>query len=60
MGQMLATPPRITTDGVTKLLETIIEKMANGNAAAFAQKLNLSESGVWHWLRKGGLPTLPA
>ncbi len=60
VGQMLATPPRIATDGVTKLLETIIEKMSDGNAAAFAQKLNLSKSGVWHWLRKGGLPTLPA
>lgn len=60
VGQMLATPPRIATDGVTKLLETIIEKMADGNAAAFAQKLNLSKSGVWHWLRKGGLPTLTA
>lgn len=60
VGQMLATPPRIATDGVSKLLETIIEKMADGNAAAFAQKLSLSKSGVWHWLQKGGLPTLLA
>jgi len=59
VAQMLATPPRIAVDGVTKLLEAIIEKMADGNAATFAQKLGLSKSGVWHWLRKGGLPTLP-
>lgn len=60
VGQMLATPPSIATGGVTKLLESIVERMANGNVAAFAQKLGLSKSGVWHWVRKGGLPTLPA
>lgn len=59
VGQTLAKPPQIAADGVTKLLEVIIEKMADGNAAAFAQKLALSKSGVWHWLRKGGMPTLP-
>lgn len=60
VGQMLATPPRVAADGVAKLLETIVERMADGNVAAFAQKLGLSKSGVWHWVRKGGLPTLPA
>ncbi|EEF26922.1 conserved hypothetical protein, partial [Ricinus communis] len=60
VGQMLATPPRIAANGATKLLEAIVERMADGNVAAFAQKLNLSKSGVWNWVRKGGLPTLPA
>ena len=60
VGQMLATPPRVASDGVAKLLAVIIERMAQGNVAAFAQKLGLSKSGVWHWVRKGGLPTLPA
>lgn len=60
VGQMLATPPRVAIDGVTKLIESIVERMADGNVAAFAQKLGLSKSGVWHWVRKGGLPTLPA
>lgn len=59
-GQMLATAPRVGADGVTGLIETIIERMASGNVAAFAQQLGLSKSGVWHWVRKGGLPTLPA
>ncbi|WP_434514327.1 TniQ family protein [Dechloromonas sp. ARDL1] len=60
VGLMLATLPRIASDGVATLLETIIERMAQGNVAAFAQQLGLSKSGVWHWVRKGGLPTLPA
>ncbi len=60
VGQMVATPPRVAADGVTKLLETIVEHMADGNVAAFAQKLGFSKSGVWYWIRKGVLPTLPA
>lgn len=60
VGQMLATLPRVADHGVAKLLEAIIERMAHGNVAAFAQLLGLSKSGVWHWVRKGGLPTLPA
>lgn len=60
VGRMLATPPRIAADGVTKLLEAIVERLADGNVAAFARQLGLSKSGVWHWVRKGGLPTLPA
>jgi len=60
VGQMLSVPPRVAADGVTKLLEVVIERMADGNVAAFAQKLGLSKSGVWYWVRKGGLPTLPA
>jgi hypothetical protein len=60
VGQMLATPPRFDTKSTAMLLEVIIEKMAAGNVAVFAKKLGLSKSGVWHWVRKGGLPTLPA
>ena len=58
-GLALATPPKIASDGVSTLLEAIIERMAGGNVAAFAKKLGLSKSGVWHWVHKGGLPTLP-
>ena len=60
VGQMLATPPRIDAQRTSMLFEAIIEKMAAGNVAVFAKKLGLSKSGVWHWVRKGGLPTLPA
>jgi len=60
VGQMLAATPLISANGVTPLLEAVIERMANGNVAAFAKKLNLSKSGVWHWVRKGGSPTLTA
>lgn len=60
VGQVLSATPRVDSDSVTGLLETIIEKMAAGNVAAFAHQLGLSKSGVWHWVRKGGLPTLPA
>lgn len=60
VGHMLASTPGVDADGVTRLLETLIEKMASGNVAAFAQQLGLSKSGVWHWVRKGGLPMLPA
>jgi len=60
VGQMLATTPRVASNCVAKLLESIIEHMAHGNVSTFAQKLGLSKSGVWHWVRKSGLPTLPA
>jgi hypothetical protein len=60
VGQMLATSPRVAAEGVARLLTFVIERMADGNVAAFAQKLGLSKSGVWYWARKGGLPTLPA
>lgn len=60
LGQMLSTPPRVAAEGVAMLLETVIERMADGNVAAFAKRLGLSKSGVWYWVRKGGLPTLPA
>lgn len=57
-GLILANPQRC--EDVTKLLETIIERMEAGNVAAFAKRLGLSKTGVWHWVQKGGLPSLPA
>lgn len=60
VGQMLSHAPMVSTDGVGALLEMVIERMADGRVATFAQKLGLSRSGVWHWVNKGGLPTLEA
>lgn len=45
---------------IRTLLETVIERMADSRVSTFAQMLGLSKSGAWHWLNKGGLPTLPA
>lgn len=58
--QMLAHRPTVSADQVNTLLETVIERMADSRVSTFAQMLGLSKSGVWHWLNKGGLPTLPA
>lgn len=60
VAQMLAHRPTVSADQVNTLLETVIERMADSRVSTFAQMLGLSKSGVWHWLNKGGLPTLPA
>lgn len=60
VGQMLATTPMVAADGVSTLLEAVIEKMASGRVGTFAKRLGVSKSGVWHWVRKGGLPNLHA
>jgi DNA-binding phage protein len=58
--QMLSRPPEIDADRVPELLETLVERMAHGRIATFAEELGLSKSGVWHWFNKRGLPTLQA
>lgn len=60
IAQMLARAPQIDTERVPALLETLVERMADGRIATFAQKIGLSKSGVWHWFNKGGIPTLQA
>lgn len=60
VGHMLEQRPRVAPDGVVPLLETVIERMAGGQIAAFASHYGFSKSGVWHWLRMGGLPSLRA
>lgn len=60
VGKMLEQRPRIAVDGVVPLLETVIERMAHGQITMFARHYGFSKSGVWHWLRKGGLPNLKA
>lgn len=59
-GNMLAHRPQVATEGVVPLLETVIERMADGKIACFASSYGFSKSGVWHWLRKGGLPGIKA
>lgn len=59
-GNMLSTQPLVAKDGVVPLLETVIERMADGQMAAFASRYGFSKSGVWHWVGKGGLPNLKA
>ena len=58
VGSMLAKRPRVASEGVVPLLETVIERMADGNISTFASRYGFSKSGVWHWVRKGGLPTI--
>lgn len=58
VGQMLAIQPTVAKGGATEVLKLIIAKMAGGQASTFAQRLGLSKSGVWHWVTKGGVPTL--
>jgi len=60
VGNMLTSRPQVSAEGVVPLLESVIERIGSGNVAAFARKLGLSKSGVWHWVNNGGRPTLPA
>jgi len=56
VGNMLVHRPQVGVDGVVPLLEAIVERMADGRITSFAKRFGFSKSGVWHWLRKGGLP----
>lgn len=58
--QMLARAPEVDAEQVPALLETLVERMAHGRITTFAQEIGLSKSGVWHWFKKGGRPTLQA
>ena len=60
VGLMLQTPPKVTAEGRQALLETVIHRMADGRAGTFANRYGFSKSGVWHWVNKGGLPSLRA
>jgi hypothetical protein len=61
IGFMLASPPLpIERDALTDLMREVVSRMAGGNVARFSKRLDLSKSGVWHWVNKGGLPTIRA
>ena len=60
VGNMVVHRPQVGVDGVMPLLETVIERMADGRIATFAKRYGFSKSGIWHWLRKGGLPSIKA
>ena len=60
VGQMLAVRPKVAADRLVPLLEVVIARMGSGCVATFARELGLSKSGVWHWVRQGGQPTLQA
>jgi hypothetical protein len=60
VGLMLAKSPLLDGGEVTERLTDIIAKMGGGQIATFARRLGLSKSGVWHWLRKSGLPSINA
>lgn len=59
VGNMVARQPTLEKGGASEVLRLIIAKMAGGQAASFARQLGLSKSGVWHWVTKGGVPSLP-
>ncbi|RJG05364.1 TetR family transcriptional regulator [Noviherbaspirillum cavernae] len=60
VGQTLQQRPQVAEDGLTSLLGVVIERMAANNMATFAKQYGFSKSGVWHWMNKGGLPSLKA
>jgi len=60
VGLMLQAPPKVASEGLVPLLETVIKRMADGRASAFASRYGFSKSGISHWLNKGGIPTLKA
>lgn len=57
---MLSAQPGIPQGGVSDVLKLIVSRMAGGQAGTFARRMGFSKSGVWHWVTKGGLPTLQA
>lgn len=58
---MLANPPVFPESAsLAETLSKVVARMAGGNVARFAQRLGLSKSGVWHWVNRGGMPTIRA
>lgn len=59
---MVANPPLANNDEVNlaDLMSQIVARMSGGNVARFAQRLELSKSGVWHWVNQGGTPKIQA
>lgn len=60
VGLMLQEPPKVASHGLVPLLETVIERMADGRPSNFASRYGFSKSGISHWLNKGGIPSLKA
>lgn len=60
VGQVLQEPPKVASAGLVPLLETVIERMADGRPSIFASRYGFSKSGISHWLNKGGIPALKA
>lgn len=60
VGLMLQAPPKVGAEGRTALLQTVIQRMADGRIATFARRYGFSKSGIWHWVNNGGLPSLRA
>lgn len=60
VGLMLQEPPKVASTGLVPLLETVIERMADGRPSTFASRYGFSKSGISHWLNKGGIPALKA
>lgn len=58
VGLMLQAPPKVSAEGLRPLLETVIQRVAGGRVSNFASRYGFSKSGVWHWVNKGGLPSL--
>lgn len=58
VGKMLEHRPQVGAEGVLPLLEMVIERMADGRISSFAKRYGFSKSGIWHWLRNGGLPSI--
>lgn len=60
VGLMVQEPPKVASTGLVPLLETVIERMADGRPSIFASRYGFSKSGISHWLNKGGIPALKA
>lgn len=60
VGLMHQEPPKVASTGLPPLLETVIERMADGHQSTFANRYGFSKSGNSHWLNKGGIPPLKA
>lgn len=60
VGLMLERAPQVNDAGRLPLIQTVIERMADGRMVQFASRYGFSKSGVSHWLNHGGMPNLKA
>jgi len=64
VGSVLQAQPTLASAPTRELLhETIgdlVTRLDNGKGALFARRIGLSKGTVHHWLKDGGIPTLPA
>lgn len=55
-----ALPSAPTREALMEAIRVLVQRLDDGKSATFARRIGLRKTTVHHWLREGGVPTLPA